>query len=68
MDDHGNGAPVRLLVVDDDDVDRLAVRRLLRQVSLPLAVDEAASAAEGLERIGSARYDCLLLDYHLPGR
>ena len=67
MDDHGNAASLRLLVVDDDDVDRQAVRRFLRQGSIPMTIVEAASAAEGLERIRSGRYDCLLLDYHLPG-
>ena len=63
----GNAAPLTLLVVDDDDIDRLAVRRYLRQAGIPLTIDEVTSAAEALEQIRSRRYDCLLLDYYLPG-
>jgi signal transduction histidine kinase/FixJ family two-component response regulator len=63
----GSTAPLALLVVDDDDVDRLAVRRYLRQSGLSVTIDEATSAAEALERIAARRYDCLLLDYYLPG-
>jgi len=62
-----NAEPLTLLVVDDDDIDRLAVRRYLRQAGIPLTIDEVASAVEALERIRSRRYDCLLLDYYLPG-
>jgi CheY-like chemotaxis protein len=60
-------APLNVLVVDDDELDRLAVRRCLQQSGLDARLDEAASAAETLERIGSATYDCVLLDYYIPG-
>jgi signal transduction histidine kinase/CheY-like chemotaxis protein len=63
----GGTAPLRLLVVDDEEVDRAAVRRCALQAGIRLAVDEAASAAEAVERIGSGAYDCVLLDYLLPG-
>ena len=59
--------PLKLLMVDDDDLDRLAVRRYLRQSGIPLTIDEAASAGEALEQIQSTQYDCLLMDYYLPG-
>jgi PAS domain S-box-containing protein len=57
---------LRLLVVDDDEMDRLAVRRCLRQSGVSAKVDEARSAAETLERLSGAEYDCVLLDYYLP--
>jgi signal transduction histidine kinase len=60
-------APLRLLVVDDDGLDRLAVRRCLLQAGIRLTADEAGSADEALIRIGTAEYDCVLLDYYLPG-
>jgi PAS domain S-box-containing protein len=60
-------APLRILLVEDDTFDRLAVRRCLQQSGVSVKVDEAASAAETLERIGASGYDCLLLDYYLPG-
>jgi PAS domain S-box-containing protein len=52
--------------VDDDEVDRLAVRRSLQQSGIRVMVDEATSAAEAQERIGLAVYDCVLLDYYIP--
>lgn len=66
-DEPGTGqTPLRILLVEDDVFDRLAVRRCLQQSSVFAKVDEAASAAEALERIGASTYDCLLLDYYLP--
>jgi PAS domain S-box-containing protein len=61
------GRPLRVLVVEDDEFDRRAVRRCLQQSGVRATLDEAASAAEGLERIGRAVYDCVLLDYYIPG-
>jgi PAS domain S-box-containing protein len=58
--------PLRILVVDDDEFDRRAVRRCLLQSGLRAAVDEAGSANEVLEHIELPKYDCILLDYYLP--
>jgi signal transduction histidine kinase len=58
--------PVRLLVIEDDLVDRLAIRRALEQSGLVAAVDEVADADLALEKVGAARYDCMLLDHDLP--
>lgn len=60
-------APLRILVVDDDELDRLAVRRSLNRSSTLVQVDEASSSAETLKRLGTGRYDCTLLDYFIPG-
>ena len=57
---------LRILIVDDDETDRLAVRRCLHNSGMSVAVDEAGSAAEALKLIGSSAYDCVLLDYYLP--
>ena len=59
VENHRNETPIRLLVIDDDSVDRQAVRRYLRQASLPVSVDQAASASEGLARIGAEAIDFL---------
>ncbi|MGH8667283.1 MAG: response regulator, partial [Burkholderiales bacterium] len=58
---------MRILVVDDDDSDRLAVRRCIRQCGLTAELDEVASAQDAQSRIALERYDCVLLDYYLPG-
>ena len=62
-----NGGALRLLVVDDDEFDRLAVRRLLKTADLRTVVDEAATPDAALERLARESYDCILLDYYIPG-
>ncbi len=60
--------PVRLLMVDDDRVDRLAIRRAIEQSGLnAIVIDEASDAAQALEKVQARTYDCLLLDHDLPG-
>ncbi|MDQ3365101.1 MAG: ATP-binding protein [Myxococcota bacterium] len=59
--------PVQLLMVDDDRVDRLAIRRAIEQSGLAAGVEEAEHAAQALERVKTKHYDCLLIDHDLPG-
>lgn len=59
---------IRLLVVDDDLVDRLAIRRAVEQSGLDASIDEAGDADEALAKVAAQDYDCLLLDQDLPGR
>lgn len=59
---------LRLLMIDDDRVDRLAIRRALEQSGMVADLDEASSAEEALEKVATHRYDCLLLDHDLPGK
>lgn len=63
---NASGRPLRLLVVDDDAVDRMAVRRALQRAGVDAVVDEAVDAIDALERLGSADYDCVFLDYNIP--
>jgi signal transduction histidine kinase len=58
---------LKLLVVDDDDVDRMAVRRSLKASGIDADVTEAGDAAAALDRIRSSRYDCALFDFRMPG-
>jgi PAS domain S-box-containing protein len=58
---------LRVLIVDDDEVDRKAVGRALRAAGLRAEAEEAASVGEALELLGSREYDCVFLDYQLPG-
>ncbi|HTL43342.1 MAG TPA: ATP-binding protein [Vicinamibacterales bacterium] len=59
--------PLTLLVVDDDELDRMAVRRALRRARLDADVDERLTAEAALEAVQARQYDCILLDYRLPG-
>lgn len=53
----------RLLVIDDDEVDRMAVRRALSTLGV---VDEATDAVSALKAVQAARYDLVIVDYFLP--
>jgi PAS domain S-box-containing protein len=58
---------LRILVVDDDSVDRRAVRRCLLESNSCETIDEVDTASELLERLTPTNYDCILLDYYMPG-
>ncbi|MBV9108035.1 MAG: response regulator, partial [Gemmatimonadetes bacterium] len=60
-------AALRVLVVDDDEVDREAVRRGLSRAGVAAEVDEAAGAIDALAMVAVGRYDCVFLDYNIPG-
>lgn len=59
-------AELSLLLIDDDEVDRHAITRVLHKSTLPCAVHHAATAAEGLEKASNTKFDAILLDYRLP--
>lgn len=58
---------MRLLVVDDDEVDRRSIRRCLEEASVRAIVDELTTGAEVEERARAVPYDCIILDHSLPG-
>jgi CheY-like chemotaxis protein len=64
--DSGPNAPLRVLVVDDDVVDRMAVRRHLARTGLGAEVEEAHGVLEAIGRLSEAPFDCVLLDFNLP--
>ncbi len=57
-----------ILVIDDDDVERTAVRRALKSAAMTTEVDEAADGATAIALLKTRRFDCVLLDHHLPDR
>lgn len=56
----------RILLIDDDLVDRLAIRRALDQSGFLAVLDEATDADQALDKVAATTYDCLLLDHDLP--
>jgi signal transduction histidine kinase len=58
---------LRLLVIDDDLVDRLAIRRAVEQSGLDAELHEANDAKEMRAVLANHELDCLLLDQDLPG-
>lgn len=65
--DAGTGAAAtRVLVVDDDQVDRLAVRRHLAAMGGEIEVAEAEGVLDAIGKLTAGRFDCVLLDFNLP--
>ena len=57
----------RVLIVEDDLVDRMACRRALAQdPDYEFMLSEAETGREGLQLAHAQKPDCVLLDYHLP--
>lgn len=56
-----------ILLVDDDAVDRMAVRRALRTAGIPSTVEEATDRDSALSALACTTFDVVLLDYRLPG-
>ena len=59
-------SPLRLLVVDDDEVDRMAVRRALRASGEACELAEAVDASSAMTALVEGAFDCAFLDYQLP--
>ncbi len=54
---------IRVLLVEDDDIDREAVERHIDELQLPYTLHAVASKAEALEWLRKSAYDVVLLDY-----
>lgn len=62
-----SAAPIRLLIVEDDLVDRMACKRVLAaDPEQRYEVLEADTGQDGLALAAERRPDGILLDYHLP--
>ncbi|RFA33458.1 hypothetical protein CAL65_17540 [Alkalilimnicola ehrlichii] len=59
---------MRILLVDDDAVDRRIVRRGLTRAGddIHYEIIEAETGEEALQRLAESRFDCVLLDLWLP--
>ena len=56
----------RVLVIDDDEVDRELVERCLVESGLPVTLGSVADCGEGLARLHEGSWDCVLLDFRFP--
>jgi len=57
---------LRILIVDDDEVDRLTINRALKKSGILMERVEAATAAEAIAAITTSPFDSVFLDYSLP--
>lgn len=60
--------PLKILIVDDDLVDRMTVRRALTRAGLPMMLREACDGETMMQALQSQPFDCIFLDYQLPGQ
>lgn len=58
---------LRILLIDDDEVDRIMVRRALKAAYEKIMINEAATGSQGLNEAQTGSYDCIFLDHFLPG-
>src|SRR5574340_657749 len=59
--------PVRVLLVEDDQIDRIACRRALaNHPDYAFELFEAETGLEGVRQARERHPDLVLLDYHLP--
>ncbi len=59
---------IKVLIVDDDIVDREMVKRHLGKSEQPFIITESSSVDEGLILYDSDNFDVVLLDYRMPQR
>lgn len=58
---------IRILVIDDDEDDRALLRATLESSATPMEVLESADGPTGVSLYNSSQFDCVLVDYGLPG-
>ena len=57
----------KLLLVDDDDIDIMSFQRALKKTGLNYELDICKDSTETLEVVTKFKYNCIFLDYLLPG-
>lgn len=58
--------PLKILLIEDDEVDRKFVARILKRDKANFDIHEAGDCATGIETVKQMYFDCILLDYQLP--
>jgi diguanylate cyclase (GGDEF)-like protein len=58
---------IAILVIDDDALDRKAVARAIEKLGPGYELHEADDGPGGVERALATTFDCILVDYNMPG-
>ena len=59
---------LKILVVDDDEVDRMVVRQGLTIAGIQMELSEVGDGNDAFSALSSTAYDCVFLDYDLPNQ
>lgn len=62
-----NETTIRIFLVDDDEIDAMSFERALRKSGLTFSLTHCNDANKAMEEITKVDYDCVFLDYQLPG-
>ncbi|PRY14431.1 PAS domain S-box-containing protein [Pontibacter ummariensis] len=57
---------LRILIIDDDEVDQMALRRSLQKSGLNAQSFSVSTAQTGLQLLREQVFDCIFLDFKLP--
>ncbi len=57
---------IKILVIDDDEIDRISLKRSIKASGFNAEITMASNKAEGLVAVADNIYDCIFLDYNLP--
>lgn len=57
---------MKILIIDDNKMDRVSLKRELRNTKLISEIGEEETGIAGINRFKKERFDCILLDYYLP--
>jgi PAS domain S-box-containing protein len=58
---------LHILVIEDDELDRLIIGKALRSTGLCTEIDFAEDSESGFNSAAKKKYSCIFLDYNLPG-
>ncbi|MEH2046367.1 ATP-binding response regulator [Nostoc sp.] len=59
---------LKILVVDDDEVERIAIRSALTTAGVQMELSEVGNGNDAFSVLSITAYDCVFLDYCLPDR
>src|ERR1700733_2235781 len=58
---------IKILIIDDDDVDRMAIKRVIKDADIDAEIFDATDMQTGTTLAFEDEFDCIFLDYDLPG-
>lgn len=56
----------KILIIDDDQVDSLSIKRALKSTEINAETDWVDNALKGIQALESSAYDCVFIDLKLP--
>lgn len=63
-----NQTSLTILIADDDEGDRIQLKRTLFQSGLKYVCIEVSDLVEALKECDKIMFDCMIIDYQLPGQ